>query len=141
MKKLHSPKLIYLLSTADRQVQQWMKQHIPKTFPSPTKAGVLFALNRHDGMLMGEIGEQIKIAPSSLSGLIQRMEDAELIERKTCAIDARATRVYLTPKSRNFIPQLIEATQQFNQQLQDDFSTQEIEVVERWLTHISNKFK
>lgn len=135
-----SPKLIYLLSMADRHVQQWMKQHMPKEFPSPAQAGVLFALQQHDGLLMGEISAKIKIAASSLSGLIQRMEDHDLIQRQTCLDDARATRIYLTPKSRELLPKLLQFTQQFNQQLQEDFTTQEIEVIERWLKHLSQKF-
>ena len=140
MKNSSSPKLIYLLSVADRQVQQWMKQHMPKDFPSPAQSGVLFVLNRQDGRLMGEIGEQIQLAPSSLSGLIQRMEDADLIKRQNCPADARATRIYLTAKSRALIPQLIQFTHDFNQQLQEDFNQQEIEIVERWLKSLSNKF-
>ena len=135
-----SPKLIYLLSVADRQVQQWMKQHMPKDFPSPAQAGVLFALKQHDGLLMGEISTRIQIAASSLSGLIQRMEEAHLIQRQTCLHDARATRIYLTSKSRELLPRLIDFTQAFNQQLQEDFNDEEIQVVERWLKHLSQKF-
>ena len=135
-----TPKLIYLLSAADRQVQHWIKQHLPKDFPSPAQSGVLFLLHKHDGLLMGEISEKIQLAPSSLSGLIQRMEDAELVQRQTCNDDARATRIYLTNKSRELIPQLIQYTQQFNKNLQEGFDASEIAIVERWLKTITQKF-
>lgn len=139
MQKPYSPKLIYHLSVAERQVQQWVKQQIPKDFPSKAQAGVLFVLHAEDGLLMGEITQHIQLAPSSLSGLIQRMEDADLIERKTCQNDARAIRIYLTARSRKIIPALIQSTQQLNQHLQQGFSADEIAIVERWLKHISTQ--
>lgn len=141
MQQPHNPKLIYLLSKADRQVQHWIKQQMASTLPSSTQAGVLFLLSKHDGLLMGEISTQLQLVPSAVSGLIQRMEDAQLIQRITCTVDARATRIYLTPKSRELLPTLIQQTQAVNHQLIEDFKPEEIDVVERWLKHVSQKFR
>lgn len=140
MQNQQSPKLIYLLTKADRQVQQWIKQQGDRSLPSPTQAGVLFLLSKKDGVLMGEISTQLQLVPSAVSGLIQRMESADLIQRVACISDARATRIYLTEKSRELLPQLIQHTHALNQQLLEDFKPEEIEIVERWLTHISQKF-
>ncbi len=134
------PKLIYLLNLAERQLQQWIKIHSPKHYPSPTQIGVLFLLGKHDGLLMGEIAEYLHLVPSAVSGLIQRMEHAQYIEKRTCKKDARASRVYLTKHGKTFLPELIQHTQKLNQQLIQDMSDDEVKIIEKWLNRVIQQF-
>ena len=74
------PRLIYLLSSAQRRLQQWITmQHTlavqaGEPAPSAPQASVLFILAKEDGATMGHLANTLDLAPSAMSGLIQRME-------------------------------------------------------------------
>lgn len=140
MQNSPSPKIIYLLMSAEKQLQQWMKHNRPKDFPSPAQSGVLFLLGQNDGLLMGEIAQRLHLVPSAVSGLIQRMENEQWLSKQICTEDARASRVYLLPKAKQLLPKLIQHTQQLNQQLLQDMSPHEIQAVERWLNRVIHQF-
>lgn len=133
----HKPKLIYLLSCAEKQLQLRIKTDANAQLPSAAQAGVLFVLYQQDGLLMGEIAERLKLVPSAISGLIQRMQDANLVVRQVCHNDGRATRIYLTAKAQLLLPKLLENTQRLNQLLMADFSTDELNIIEKWLKFVA----
>src|SRR5579885_942258 len=89
------PRLIYLLSVAQRRLQRWMA----------AQAGLLFILGKQDGVLMGEAGAALDLGPAGISGLVDRSAAAKLVERRADRDDGRAWRVWLTPKGRNVLAQ------------------------------------
>ncbi|MFF7456064.1 MarR family winged helix-turn-helix transcriptional regulator [Kitasatospora sp. NPDC008115] len=50
--------------------------------------------------VMGELGGLLRLAKSSLTGLVDRTERNGLVRRESCEDDARAVRVALTPQGR-----------------------------------------
>lgn len=135
--KQHSPKLIYLLSYAAKQLQLRLKSDAQAQLPSAAQAGVLFVLHQQDGLLMGELSERLQLVPSAISGLIQRMQDAGLILRQVCPNDGRATRIFLSAHAQLLLPQLLEKTQDLNQLLMADFSEDELKTIEKWLKFVA----
>lgn len=133
----YKPKLIYLLTLAEKQLHFYIKNHTTADLPSATQTGVLFALHQQEGLLMGELADRLKLVPSAISGLIQRMEDSDLIIRQVCSHDARATRIYLSNKAKIALPVLLENTRQINQTLMAHFSQTELETVEKWLKFVA----
>ena len=57
---------------------------------------VLMVLGEEDGQTQSALSERLHIRPASLSTIIQRMEQAGLVERKTHHSDHRAVQVFLT---------------------------------------------
>lgn len=133
----YSPKLIYLLTLAEKQLNTYIKQHKHPDLPSATQAGVLFVLSKHEGLLMNELAEKLTLVPSAISGLIQRMEDNNLVIRHPCQEDGRATRIYLTNKAKQVLPELLKNTLELNQKLKHDFNTQELQIIEKWLEYVA----
>ena len=66
----------------------------------PGMGHVLFALYEEDGRTIKEIAARSQLANSTLSGLLNRMEKAGLIERKRDEQDGRMVRVRLTALAR-----------------------------------------
>ena len=63
---------------------------------SPHDFHTLGYLAEHKAARAGEIGRFLEIAPTTMTGVIDRMEAADLIERQPDEADARATRLTLT---------------------------------------------
>ncbi len=92
-------RLIYLLNVAQRRVQRALVSRSPDSVP-PAQAGLLFVLGRQDGVLMNEAGTALDLGPAGISGLVDRMTAAGLVERRADVSDARASRIFLTQKGR-----------------------------------------
>src|SRR5574343_399812 len=98
------PRLIFLLQAEQRRAADAQGQA-----PSPAQAGLLFALERGDGATMGALAQALALAPSAVSGLVQRLEALGWVERRPCPDDARAQRVWLLPAGRDRLPTLHQA--------------------------------
>ena len=61
---------------------------------------ILDALWQQDGLSAIEIGRRTGLASSTLTGMLDRMEDAGLVVRKRSAEDRRVILIFLGPKAR-----------------------------------------
>jgi DNA-binding MarR family transcriptional regulator len=62
--------------------------------------GVLMALWQLDDLKTGDLGRRAGLEPSTMTGLLDRMERDELVERKPDPKDRRAQRIHLTEAGR-----------------------------------------
>ena len=132
-------RLIYLLNVAQRRLQRWMAAQ-PDSEVTPAQAGLLFILGRQDGSLMREAGAALDLGPAGISGLVDRMAAARLVERRADVEDGRAFRIWLTPKGRTGLTRAKLAAAEVNARLSEGFSSAEIDIVARWLTSIQTRF-
>jgi len=132
-------RLIYLLNVAQRRVQRALTSSSSGAVP-PAQAGLLFVLGRQDGVLMNEAGMALDLGPAGISGLVDRMAAAGLVERRTDESDARASRVFLTQKGRKTLLRAKDIAHETNARLMEGFSAREIDIVARWLTEVKSKF-
>ncbi len=136
------PRLVFLLNSAQRRLQQWIGQQQAATsvdgapVPSAAQGGLMFILDKSDGATMGELAGALHLAPSALSGLVQRMEAFGWVLRRTCTEDARTQRVWLQAGGREHLPVLKAGMVQINQQLAAGFTAVELQTVARWLKHV-----
>ena len=63
-------------------------------------------LLRHEGIKQGGLAEILEVEPITAGRMIDRMQDAKLVERKTDPADRRAWRLFLTPRGREIIDRL-----------------------------------
>lgn len=138
----HPPRLIFLLNSAQRRLQQWMgaqqaqASQLGVTAPTAAQGGALFVLARQDGATMGQMAAALDLAPSAISGLVQRLEALDWVARQPCPQDARTQRVWLRPAGQAQLPPLRRAVAHINTQLTAGFTDAELQTVARWLTHV-----
>ena len=136
------PRLIYLLNSAQRRLHQFVaaeQERVAReggTPPSPAQSGVLFVLARTDGATMGALAQALDLAPSAVSGLVQRMEALGWVLRGASDLDARTQHVWLQPAGRALLPALHKALGRINERLAGDFTLAELQTVGRWLEHV-----
>lgn len=130
---MSKPRLIFLLNSAQRHLQQWISTH---QGPTPAQGGLLFALNQADGNTMGQLAQALDMEAPGLSGLVQRTEAMGWVARRPCPEDGRTQRVWLTSEGRQQLPLLQQALTRINQQLHAGFTDEELRTVGRWLEHV-----
>lgn len=82
----------------DRQVRE-----IGVTGP---QARLLLTLNRRPGENQGFYAEQLEVEPITLCRMVDRLEEASMVERRPDPSDRRAWQLHLTDKSRKVVEKL-----------------------------------
>lgn len=102
-----------------------------------TQAAVLFVLSQRDGQPISDIAATLAMGKSSLTGLIDRLCEKGLVRRTASDRDGRSTLIYLEPLGAQAVRTLAPHVAQQNAALLAPFSKAEQEVIERFLTHLS----
>lgn len=66
----------------------------------------LTVLSRNEGINQGGLADLLEVEPITLCRMIDRLEEAGLVERRRDPGDRRAWLIFLTPKSRPVLDQL-----------------------------------
>src|SRR2546423_15463651 len=75
-------RLIFLLNVAQRRLQRWLVAQAPRGGVTAAQAGLLFVLGRRDGVVMGEAGAALDLGMPGISGLVDRMVEAGVVEER-----------------------------------------------------------
>jgi len=67
---------------------------------------VLFRLTRHPGLRQIELADMLDIEPITLSRIIDRLQESELVERVADPSDRRAWRLHVTARARPLVEKL-----------------------------------
>jgi MarR family transcriptional regulator, organic hydroperoxide resistance regulator len=92
---------------------------------TPSQYGVLTVLYNDDGQTIGTIGQKCIADAPTATGVVKRLEQSALVERRHDLQDRRNVKVYLTGEARDFMPFLIEAVFAFNAIMTRGFSEAE----------------
>src|SRR5207237_1029842 len=68
----------------------------------PAHGSILVPLFEEDGLRMGELAKRSRLSKQTMTALIRVMEQRRLILRRRDPTDARASRIYLMPRTRRF---------------------------------------
>jgi DNA-binding MarR family transcriptional regulator len=68
---------------------------------------VLSILNRNEGINQGGLADILEVEPITAGRMIDRLQDAELVERRADPEDRRAWRLYLTARGRELLNKLL----------------------------------
>jgi DNA-binding MarR family transcriptional regulator len=67
---------------------------------------VLSVLLRTEGINQGGLAELLEVEPITLCRMVDRLQEADLVERRPDPADRRAWRLYLTAKARDLLEQM-----------------------------------
>ena len=67
---------------------------------------VLSMLSRHEGINQGGLADQLDVEPITVCRMVDRLQDAQLVERRADASDRRSWRLFLTPRAHDLLAQL-----------------------------------
>ena len=67
---------------------------------------VLTMLRRHEGINQGGLAELVEVEPITLCRMVDRLQEAGLMERRADPADRRAWRLHLTAKARALLEEM-----------------------------------
>ncbi len=97
---------------------------------------VLEGLWYQEGMTATELGNLLILDKATLSGILDRMEDAGWIVRKQDPHDRRVARLYPAQKAEELRHELIQLRQDANEKLLAEFSVEEKLLLKRMLMEL-----
>ena len=71
-----------------------------------SQCSVLAHLARHEGIQQGGLAEILEIEPITLTRILDRLEQAELVERRAHPTDRRIRLLHLTPKAHPLLGEI-----------------------------------
>ncbi|HLZ59298.1 MAG TPA: MarR family transcriptional regulator, partial [Ktedonosporobacter sp.] len=93
--------LSFYLGKAYQRVTQSAKQRLAPFGVTPVQYAVLKVLWEQDDQSGAELGERLVLDSATMTGLLDRLEQAGLIERRSHATDRRVNKVVLTARGRD----------------------------------------
>jgi DNA-binding MarR family transcriptional regulator len=133
-------RLVYLLNVGQKRLNRWSQTRTAAGGVTAAQAGLLFFLGKNDGALSSEAAAALDLKAPGMSGLVDRVERAGLVERHSDELDRRASRLWLTAAGRAALKRSKSGLAELNARLTEGFTSSEIDVVARWLTSLQDKF-
>lgn len=100
-------------------------------------------LKRHEGIRQGPLAELIEVEPITLSRMVDRLVEAELVERRADPTDRRAWRLYLTARAGDLLQTMRRTAEDLNAEATEGLSPAEREqlaaLVERVRANLSRR--
>ena len=135
-------RLFFLINMAQHRMFKYADTHCEKNLGiSVTQTAALMFIAKNEGCLQKDLTQALGLNHSAVTGLIGRMLKNELVKRKACNQDGRATRLFLSETGREKLPDIFPLIQQVNEKLTEDFSEQEIDTVTRFLNKVMQDFR
>jgi DNA-binding MarR family transcriptional regulator len=128
--------IIYLLGKAFHTARSHLKERLRGHGLTPVQLLILELLEEEEGLSAGDIVEKLTLDRATLSGVLDRMAQNGWITKNSDDKDRRFIRVYLTDKSREIKPLLVQEREQANEEALADLSLEEKVLLKRLLQDI-----
>jgi len=97
---------------------------------------VLVVLNRHEGVNQGGLAELLDVEPITVCRMVDRLQEADLVERRPDPADRRSWKLFLTAKAGDLLAQLHPLVEQLEVEAFEGISNAEREAVIATLTRL-----
>ena len=124
----------FLLTTAQHTVFQYLSQRLAPYDITPSQYGILNCLWINDGTcLPRQIAELLCLETSTVSGILDRMQKKDLIDRVINPENRREILVMITPKGEALKAPVLKIIDEVNEEVLKDFSPKETEFIRKSL--------
>ena len=129
--------LSFYLGKAYQRVTQSARQRLDAYGVTPVQYAVLKVLWERESQSGAELCERLLLDSATMTGLLDRLEHAGLIERQAHATDRRVNRVILTTRGRELQEPLDHEMDQLNQDFLGQFPPHEAKLLRELLIGIA----
>jgi MarR family transcriptional regulator, organic hydroperoxide resistance regulator len=98
---------------------------------------VFSALWMGDGITIGDLGQRVCLDGSTVTGILDRMEKNDYVERRPNAEDRRSALVFLTAKAKQIGPQIVKFADELDSSIRMQFNPGDMAVFERVLQELA----
>ena len=129
----------YLISRVSLSVTAALKKEFASSGVEEVKPAylcVLMSLWQADGLKVIELSKKAGLEPSTMTGLLDRMERDELVERTTDLTDRRVLRIHLTKTGRRVRDPVLKAVERVITEIFADIPQEDISQTKNLLRHV-----
>ncbi|WP_206512273.1 MarR family winged helix-turn-helix transcriptional regulator [Thermosipho globiformans] len=125
-----------LFSDIERLKFQILKSEMDKYKIHPGQIPILFIVKKNPGISQKDLAKKVMLSTSTVAIMLRRMEKAGFVKRIQDECDRRFYHVYLTEKALKIVEKIFKRLKEFERQSFENFTNEEIEVLERLLKKI-----
>lgn len=125
--------ICFNLGRVMRRVYEYYEKRLSPFGLTPPQYFVFNALWMGDGITITELGDRVSLDSSTLTGIIDRMEKNDYVERKPNPNDRRSALVFLTGKAKELAPNILEFADDLDTTLKQPFSKKDMAIFEKIL--------
>jgi len=96
----------FMIMDVARLLKTYADQQARQFGISRAQWAVLIRIDRNEGLKQSELADMLDLQPITLTRLLDRLADNELIERRADPNDRRANRLYLKPAAKPLLERL-----------------------------------
>lgn len=116
------------------------EKHLRQLGLTPAQFDVVATLGNTNGMSMGEIGERTLITKGTLTGVIDRLEQKQVVEREIPADNRRSIIVRLTPQGVALFERIFPVHTAYLKQHFEQLEPSELELLKVLLSRLRQVF-
>lgn len=128
----------FLLTKAQHTVFQYLKSELAQFDVTPVQYGILKCLWDKDGQTPKQIAEVLSLDGSTITGILDRMENKGLVIRIANKEDRRTLKVEVTNQGFLLRVQIEKIIEEVNKKVMIKFSSEEQNQLKQFLKRISN---
>jgi len=134
-----TPPLGHLINHCGHMVRLYIDMRMRAYDTTPVQSHILMFLKRMEGqqeITQRHLERELRLKPSTVNGLVDRLEERGLIARKTSKSDARCRLLILTEAGHALADAFAETFHQAEAHLSDEFTAEEEEQLRALLTRL-----
>ena len=121
--------IFFLLAKANQFGSRFLAQKVAELNITPVQALVLGFLDDQDRITSSELGKRTELDSATMTGILDRLEAARLIERQVNPVDRRSIRIHLTEQGRDLAGKAARSIVEANRAFLDILTEQEQEAL------------
>jgi len=126
----------FLVSRTARSMKRNLDAKLSKFGVTSSQAHVLCLLANHNGYPLSTIGEKVYLDKPAITGLADRLENDQLVERRRSTDDRRVVKLFITSKGLRTVKKLENIIENTDDDLMSVLSTIEHEKFKQMLENI-----
>jgi DNA-binding MarR family transcriptional regulator len=126
----------FLLSDTARLLRRRFDERARQHGATRAQWKALLGISRHEGINQGGLADLLEVEPITLCRMVDRMEDAGLVQRRRDPKDRRAWQLFLTDKAHPILEELRATAAELTGQALRGIPQTKIDEVTETLNHI-----
>ncbi|WP_025847523.1 MarR family winged helix-turn-helix transcriptional regulator [Brevibacillus agri] len=126
----------FLLGKAYQKIWQMEKAKLSPYGITPVQFVLLHALWEKDGQKGVELGSRLRLDGATITGVLDRLQNMGLIERRSDPNDRRTNLIFLTQRGKELEQPLNQISDEVNQEAMSIFSEEEAKLFKNMLTRL-----
>ena len=127
-----------LFGYCDHQVHKLMGRMLKRYDVSPMQCRTLMFLHdAEDSVNQKTLERHLMIKPSTVNGIVERLEEKHLLTRSVSPGDGRCKLLHLTEEGRCFYQEFIAITEEVHRQAEQGFTREEVKLLQSLLMRVA----